>query len=286
MPIDKYHPAFRAITRYSCYPDNLFVKEPESNYRAIPNDPIEGYMWYKDHGGLDAYSKWAAPIYSVEDGTVVEVGQSQNGKYGWIPSGNYVAILTDGCIGCEGVAVYKHLMDFSVRVGQHVKKDQQIGRQGDSGAPGAHHLHFDYFIDGVRHDPVPYLEGRKSFKVVRGDTVAKLPYKMKFQYTDPDNLAIHPVPTTTSAVVGWVKPGDIVEVDQIADGNGGHVMAHDSRGWYSMGTTRIWFKALPADDVLAAHKAEIDRMNGIIAQRDTAITALSGRITAAKKALG
>ena len=219
MPIDKYHPAFKKIVRYSCYPDNLFVKEPESNYRAVPDDSIEGQMWYLDHGGMDAYSTWGSPIYSVADGVVVEIGQSQNGTYGWIPSGNYVAIKTDGCVGCEGVASYKHLMDFSVSVGQKIAIGQQIGRQGNSGTKG-HHLHFDYFIDKVRYDPVPYLEGRKSFIIQRSVPLVNIAVKAKYQYVDGGFVNIRKEPSVHSTDIGDLKNGTIFDVEIIRDNEG------------------------------------------------------------------
>ena len=111
--------------------------------------------------------------------------------------------------------------------------------------------------------------------------MAKLPFPLRFQYTDNDNLAIHPIPTTTSNIVGVVKPGDKVEVDQIADGNDGHIMAHDSRGWYSMGTTRIWFKLLPTAECLL----EIEKLNTILTQKDGRISTLNKKIANAQTAL-
>lgn len=285
MPIDKYHPAFKKIVRYSCYPDNLFVREPESNYRAIPNDPIEGYMWYKDHGGLDAYSSWGSPIYSAADGVVVEIGRFQNGTYGWIPSGNYVAIKTDGCIGCEGVASYKHLMDFSVVVGQRVKAGQQIGRQGDSGAPGAHHLHFDYFIDKVRHDPVPYLEGRKSFIIAEPQEEPSVNIKVdaRYKYIDTGKQNIRADKSVKSADIGDITPQSEFNVDIIAD-NEGYTWGHiPDVGWtvlYNGGVA--WCVPVVKND----GSAEIARLNSVVTQKESTIVDLNKKITNARTALG
>mgnify|MGYP004704482617 CR=1 FL=1 len=274
MPIDKYHPAFKKIVRYSCYPDNLFVKEPESNYRAIPNDPIEGYMWYEDHGGLDAYSSWGSPIYAVADGIVVDVKKSQPGMYGGVASGNLVAIKTNGCIGCECVSAYKHLMDFSVSVGQKIAIGQQIGRQGNSGTKG-HHLHFDYFIDKVRYDPVPYLEGRKSFIIQRSVPLVNIAVKAKYQYIDGNYINIRKEPSAKSADIGDLKNGTIFDIEIIRDNEGYTWGKIVNDGWVALyAGTKAWCIPVAVHDgtqqisILEAQIAVLDAENDmLIAER-------------------
>ncbi len=80
------------------------------------------------------------PIYSTADGIVVF---AQNYRLGW---GNVVITRHAYMEGGEVKhvdALYGHLLDFSVRVGQFVKRGQQLGRMGNNGGMYDAHLHFE-----------------------------------------------------------------------------------------------------------------------------------------------
>ena len=80
------------------------------------------------------------PIYATADGLVVF---AQNYRLGW---GNVVitrhAYLDDGEVKYVD-ALYGHLYDFSVRLGELVRRGQQIGRMGNNNGMYDAHLHFE-----------------------------------------------------------------------------------------------------------------------------------------------
>jgi hypothetical protein len=113
------------------------------------------------------YSDYGDSIYSVADGTVVDVrkGLPDNTPLDTpaVPitlgtaSGNYVIVD----IGDHIYAFYAHLIPGSirVRVGQKVEKGQSLGRLGNSGNSGGPHLHFHLCDspDAIFSQGVPYV---------------------------------------------------------------------------------------------------------------------------------
>ena len=278
MPIDKYHPAFQKVVRYSCYPDNLVVLEPESNYRAIPDDPIEGKMWYPNHYGFDAYSSWHSPIYAVADGVVVEsvIWHDDTGGFGGSGSGTYVAIQTSGCTGCVSVTAYKHLSSKVINNGDTVVKGQLIGYQGNTGNV-PEHLHFDIFIDSVRYDPVPYLEGRKSFIIQRSVPLVNIAVKAKYQYVDGGFVNIRKEPSTHSEDIGDLSNGTIFDVELLVDNEGYTWGKIVNDGWVAIyAGENAWCIPVACNDgteeiaILEAQIAELDAENdALLAERAT-----------------
>ena len=95
------------------------------------------------------------PIYATEGGVVVGEGMQSNGAN---------AITIQGRSGA--VWYYGHQSVNLVTTGEHVKAGQLIGKVGDTGAPGAFHLHFEYrpgvpgakWWDATAVDPVPLIK--------------------------------------------------------------------------------------------------------------------------------
>ena len=56
---------------------------------------------------------------------------------------------------------YAHLKDLIVAVGTPVAAGTVIGHVGMTGRTTGAHLHFETRIDGVAHNPAPYLAGTK-----------------------------------------------------------------------------------------------------------------------------
>lgn len=103
--------------------------------------PIEKVM--KLHRGVDVGVPTGTPQYAISDG-VVEV--SRNMGTGW---GEYVTVrFTDG-----NSAVYAHLSQRLVQVGQQVKQGQAIGLTGTTGSSTAPHMHFEFNVGGQYVDP-------------------------------------------------------------------------------------------------------------------------------------
>ena len=107
------------------------------------------------HQGVDLMSVEGRPIYSVETGVVVGEGMQGNGANAITIQGRSGAVWYDG-----------HQSVNLVTTGEHVKAGQLIGRIGDTGAPGAFHLHFEYrpgspgdaWYHATAVDPVPLIK--------------------------------------------------------------------------------------------------------------------------------
>ena len=52
---------------------------------------------------------------------------------------------------------YGHMSEIEVKVGQHIKIGQTIGRVGSTGRSTGPHLHYETRIDGEAVDPQKFL---------------------------------------------------------------------------------------------------------------------------------
>jgi len=122
----------------------------------------------RKHSGIDMIGKGYACDYviAIDDGVVVTSTYSATAGY-------YVEIKqNDGSI-----TRYLHLKKGSITVkkGDHVKKGQVIGYMGNSGSSNGAHLHFGVRVNGKDVDPLPYLEGKKTFDRV---VIKQVPYQV------------------------------------------------------------------------------------------------------------
>lgn len=101
------------------------------------------------HEGLDMMGKMGSPIYAVDAGKVDGSGYQSNGAI--------VMTIT----AKDGHAwFYGHFSKIVVKDGDVVKAGQLIGYMGDTGAPGAVHLHIELLPNGWNGgavDPEPLL---------------------------------------------------------------------------------------------------------------------------------
>ncbi len=118
-------------------------------YRA---DPFTGEK--KFHTAIDIADIEGTPLLAVFDGVITYTEHSDSGY------GNYVE-LTDK----EGnMARYAHASSISSRVGQEVKKGDEIAKMGTTGNSTGSHLHFElYLADGTRVNPYFYLYSEEAF---------------------------------------------------------------------------------------------------------------------------
>jgi hypothetical protein len=289
------HPAFLKEVQISAYPDPAVTLECADDYRTHWYVPPGTYA---GHQGLDAYSSWHAPIYAVADGIVVETitsARGSGGRYGGEGSGTYVAIQTDGCIGCMGVTAYKHLTDFMVSVGQHVSARQQIGRQGTTGNSSGEHLHFDHFIGPdkdrmERYDPVPYLQGIKSWKVIKQVvtppevTGVNVKIDTTYNITDPEGLVVRATPGTGTVINPGLFYGNKFDATELRDAPSPsgviYTWAQHSRGWSALGKadgSEMYVEVVPKTPGVD-NSAEILRLNGIIGDQVAQINAQNAQI--------
>lgn len=103
----------------------------------------------RTHAGLDLMGNRGEPIYAIDSGTVTRSGYQSNG-----------AMILD-ITGPRGMYFYGHFDKILVGYGESVKAGQLIGYMGDTGSPGAVHLHLEVRPNGWSggyEDPVPLIK--------------------------------------------------------------------------------------------------------------------------------
>ena len=103
----------------------------------------------RTHQGLDLMGSRGEPIYSIDSGEVTRAEYQDNG-----------ALVLD-ITGDRGMYFYGHFDEIVVGYGEWVKAGQLIGYMGDTGSPGAVHLHLEVRPDGWNggpDDPVPLIQ--------------------------------------------------------------------------------------------------------------------------------
>lgn len=122
------------------------------------------------HKGIDISSSYGEPVRAIAAGRVYFAGvDGRHAPSRNMPSakarhtprsrmgagGMLVMIRHEGGL----ISAYMHLSSYSVRRGDRVEANQQIGRVGRSGMrSSAAHLHFELRRDGKHLDPMGYLE--------------------------------------------------------------------------------------------------------------------------------
>ena len=97
---------------------------------------------WKAHLGTDYAAPMGTPVRTVGDG-VVDFAGVQNGY------GNVVMVKHRN----NQMTVYGHLSRINVTRGQKVSQGDIIGNVGATGWATGPHLHFEFRINGVQHDP-------------------------------------------------------------------------------------------------------------------------------------
>jgi murein DD-endopeptidase MepM/ murein hydrolase activator NlpD len=122
--------------------------------------PILGYR--RPHRGVDFVAAFGTPVRATCNARVSFVGfHGEHGRTIMIKHGAYKAL-------------YAHLSGFSSKVheGGHVKQGQIIGFVGSSGLSSGPHLHYEFHVNGVHHDPL-------KVKLPEGEMIAP-EYRKKF----------------------------------------------------------------------------------------------------------
>jgi len=98
---------------------------------------------WRAHLGVDYAAPTGTPVRSVGDG-VVEFAGVQGGF------GNVVFVSHRN----KNTTVYGHLSRIDVKRGQSISQSQVIGAVGSTGWATGPHLHFEFRVNGVHHDPL------------------------------------------------------------------------------------------------------------------------------------
>lgn len=109
---------------------------------------------WRAHKGVDYAAATGTPVRTVADG-VVEFAGVQSGF------GNVVMVQHRN----NQTTVYAHLSRINVKKGQSVNQGQNIGAVGATGLATGPHLHFEFRINGVHHDPLTIARQSEAIPV-------------------------------------------------------------------------------------------------------------------------
>ncbi len=134
-----YTPEGRSIKpSFTRYP--LTYSRIGSKFSPLRKHPILGIS--RPHRGVDFVAKAGTPIKATSNGRVAFVGYKNGyGRTIEIKNGKYSTL-------------YAHLSKFAVRAGEYTKQGNVIGYVGSSGLSTNPHLHYEFRINGVHHDPL------------------------------------------------------------------------------------------------------------------------------------
>lgn len=118
---------------------------------------------YPTHNGIDLVSASGKDlsIIAIAEGTVLTATDGIDGYNEYNTCGNFVKILHSNGL----ITRYLHMTKntICVKQGQKIKKGDKLGIMGNTGYSFGKHLHFDVFDGQAYVDPLPYLNGTKSF---------------------------------------------------------------------------------------------------------------------------
>ncbi len=105
------------------------------------------YKVIRMHYGIDFAAPTGTIIHATADGQVVAINENFDSH------GKMVTIDH----GFGYTTRYGHMQDFLVKIGQQIKRGEQIGYVGNTGLSTAPHLHYEILINGEQIDPVHYF---------------------------------------------------------------------------------------------------------------------------------
>ena len=123
------------------------------------------YNYGSAHNAIDLRAALKTPVYAAEDGTVTQT-QLWDGvtKTGMQSYGVMCRIQHADYKGGGLCTRYGHLSNLCVKRGQQVKEGQLIGYSGATGNCYGPHLHFEVIYDGVRCNPLNWLDSDFTVK--------------------------------------------------------------------------------------------------------------------------
>ena len=111
-----------------------------------------GSRWGTLHAGVDIAAPIGTPVYTPEDGVVLDAGPA---------SGFGLAVYVQH--GDGTITLYGHVNQFFVTPGQVVSAGERIAEVGNRGQSTGPHLHFEVHTGGLyagRVNPTPWLTAR------------------------------------------------------------------------------------------------------------------------------
>jgi len=126
--------------------------EPTYGIFQMPCDCFYTQHYGRGHFGVDLQHKGGSTIFATEAGTVIRADYGWNGGYG-----NVVEIDHGNGI----VTLYAHNKELYVKKGDQVARGEAVAFMGNTGrvhGPTGIHLHLEVIVNGVKKNPVPYLQ--------------------------------------------------------------------------------------------------------------------------------
>jgi murein DD-endopeptidase MepM/ murein hydrolase activator NlpD len=102
---------------------------------------------HQTHLGFDLAGLEHMPVRAANDGVIVFAGFL--GIFG-------NAVVIDH--GCGLQSLYGHMSSIAIKEGDQVKREQEIGRSGQTGLAAGDHLHFTMLLDGIPVNPVEWWD--------------------------------------------------------------------------------------------------------------------------------
>jgi murein DD-endopeptidase MepM/ murein hydrolase activator NlpD len=125
------------------------VVTEESGY-GMPVATLVGISqrYHGGHPGVDMRAPESSPVLAIENGTVQSVVYSPFGY------GTHVEVAHESQV----VSMYAHMDSVLVTPSDTVVKGQALGSVGMTGLTTGPHLHFELYQNGIKRNPVPYLQ--------------------------------------------------------------------------------------------------------------------------------
>jgi murein DD-endopeptidase MepM/ murein hydrolase activator NlpD len=117
--------------------DNFHI----TSHYGFRADPFTGAR--RMHQGLDMAGEVGLRVYATGEGTIIS---AIDARYGYGKE-----VIVDHGFGY--VSRYAHLQKIDVKVGQKIKRGQQIGRLGNSGRSTGPHLHYEVIFENRSLNP-------------------------------------------------------------------------------------------------------------------------------------
>ena len=128
------------------------VPSMQGEMRMPCNDCFFTQYYHPGHYAVDIQERGGGPILSAEAGTVIRADTGWNGGYG-----NVIEIDHGNGL----VTLYAHNKELYVSVGDKVVRGQKIAWMGNTGlvhGPTGIHIHFEVRYNGVKKNPLLYLQ--------------------------------------------------------------------------------------------------------------------------------